>query len=124
MTDQRKISLPDEGTGGKSSIERAAEGFDLSSFAPAPMPAELPPAPLNRLRKRQAAPETVAPPAEPEAEPTPAPVAEVPAEALPIVEPLAFAPPTSPADPAHEQAAQPIRFADSHAPIDRAHLRE
>lgn len=127
MTDHRKISIPEQGTGGKSLIERAAEGFDLKSFAPAPMPSELPPPPSNRLRKRQVEPAPAESPApEPKAEP------EAPVAASSAAEPRAFAPPplaprpeppTQVVEPA-APATQPIRFNDGRVPIDRAHLRE
>ena len=121
MTDQRKISIPEQETNGKSLIERAAEGFDLGSFAPAPMPSELPPAPANRLRKQQAEARR----REAEAEAAPLPV-EAPVETPVAVEPRAFAPPSE-AGAAQEPAtpaAQPIRFPDRQVPVDRAHLRE
>lgn len=134
MTDQRKIIIPDQDTNGKSLIERAAEGFDLRSFAPAPMPSNLPPPPANRLRKQQVEERKPAP--EPEVTPAAEPAAESaaePVEILPVapeqpisVEPRAFAPPSA-AEVAQEPTApleQPIRFADRQVPVDRAHLRE
>lgn len=84
MTDQRKIPLPDDGENGispqseKSLLERATHSFDLSGFAPAPMPEKLAEPAKRRASKPdakravvegpKATPEAIAPTA-PEAEP-------------------------------------------------------
>lgn len=130
MTDQRKISVPATGTAGKSLLERAAEGFDLKGFTPAPVPSTLPPPPANRLRRKPAEqPQSVqvirAGPtlarefaAEP---PVPAPVDAVPElSSLPGATPAPFLEPASGA----LSSSQPIRFPEEKQSIDRARLRD
>ena len=122
MTEHSKIPLPTEEA--KSLIERAVSTFDLGSFAPPPVPANLAPAPVKPgLRHR--VPEAVATPAaeaiaRPVVAPTPV-VAEPPAEipAAPVA--------------AEQIAPAPVPTPDIHAPfclpavrhaVDRARLRD
>jgi Mrp family chromosome partitioning ATPase len=114
MTEHSKIPLPAGEV--KSLIERAAGKFDLGSFAPPPVPANLAPSPV-KPGQRHRAPEPVAAPVVATA---PSVVAERPVEAPAPVVPVAVAPAPVPAAEVRAPAALP---ATRHA-VDRARLRD
>lgn len=114
MTEHSKIPLPAGEV--KSLIERAAGKFDLGSFAPPPVPANLAPSPV-KPGQRHRAPEPVAAPVVATA---PSVVAERPVEAPAPVVPVAVAPAPVPAAEVRAPAALP---ATRHV-VDRARLRD
>jgi Mrp family chromosome partitioning ATPase len=111
MTEHTKIPVP--GCDGPSLIERAAAAFDLSSFAPPPVPEAL----ARPVRKP-------VPQTEPEPEPVLAPA--------PAVQPLIVAAPAPQPEPApvittpaeRVTIVPPPSFAGAMHPVDRARLRE
>jgi Mrp family chromosome partitioning ATPase len=109
MTEHTKIPVPGPAT--QSLIERAAGKFDLGSFAPPPVPANLAPPPVKpSLRHR--APDAVAP----VAPHIPAAEVHIPAAEVHV-----------PAPEAHIPAPEvriPAAFSGRRHPIDRARLRD
>jgi Mrp family chromosome partitioning ATPase len=114
MTEHSKIPVPSAQA--KSLIERAVSSFDLGSFAPPPVPADLAPAPVKPGQRHRLP--------RPLAESAPAPVAEAAARVV--------APPTvaevvrSAPEPAAGAAATRTAavFSVVRHPVDRAHLRD
>lgn len=108
MTEHSKIPLPAGEV--KSLIERAAGKFDLGSFAPPPVPADLALPPVKpSLRHRT--PETVIAAPTPVAEHKPAPGSAE--EIAPVAAPI----------PAPQMRA-PAAFSGKRHPVDRARLRD
>jgi Mrp family chromosome partitioning ATPase len=102
MTEHTKIPVPGPAT--QSLIERAAGKFDLGSFAPPPVPADLAP-PLVKPGQRHRAPEPSAPAV------VHSPTVEVRSPAADLCPPAAA-------------TRAPAAFSGVHHPVDRARLRE
>lgn len=120
MTDQRKIPLPDDGENGvppeseKSLLERATRSFDLSGFAPAPMPEKL----AEPARLRGTKPAAKPPIAAPEAAPKPV-------DPAPSAAPHASVAPPPEREPSTTETELPaIRFNGERQPISRKRLAE
>lgn len=107
MTEHSKIPLPAGEV--KSLIERAAGKFDLGSFAPPPVPANLAPSPVKPSQRHRAPEPVTAPVAAPAPVVAPA-VAERPVGA------------TAPVAPA--RACTPAALPATRHAVDRARLRE
>jgi Mrp family chromosome partitioning ATPase len=107
MTEHTKIPVPSAEA--KSLIERAANKFDLGSFAPPPVPSNLAPPPVKpNLRHR-----------------APEPVVQTPAPAPPVEAPAVIktvAPVAAPAPPS--EVRTPATLPGTRHPIDRARLRD
>jgi len=144
MTEHSKIPLPEQGPlapdgaprSSGSLIERAVNRFDLNSFAPPPVPANLAPATPKPGQRHRPAPVEAAPEPVPATAPAAAiaPVAEVVAapQPVPVPEPVVAQPedierapaPQPASEPAAEPAPEPVRFAPDHHPVSRDHLRD
>lgn len=126
MTEHSKIPVPTADT--RSLIERAAGKFDLASFAPPPVPANLaPPAVKPGLRQRapEAAVRETAPIVDSEAVPSRSQILAEPAFRAQEAAPTAAAAPVSVPAPASTPApAEPLVFSASRHPVDRARLRD
>lgn len=107
MTEHTKIPVPSAEA--KSLIERAANKFDLGSFAPPPVPSNLAPPPVKpNLRHR-----------------APEPVVQTPAPAPPVEAPAVIktvAPVAAPAPPS--EVRTPAALPGKRHPVDRARLRD
>lgn len=120
MTEHRKFPpVPDDGdvapTG--SLIERAVKSFDLTSFAPPPVPeilADAPPLQKSRRAKPAPLPEV----ADPVSKASSTEASSVESDALPATttELVVF--------PARQKHRKPAVFKDIHHPINRKHLRD
>ena len=116
MTEHRKISVPGTETG-KSSVERALEGFDLSRIGgivrPGDLPPTAPPPPAPLAAPSVAAPrQVIRAPAEP--------VAQAPVQPA---APAATAPEAAPTNAAAAPAPEPVQFSNVRHAIDRKLLR-
>lgn len=106
MTEHTKIPVPSAEA--KSLIERAANKFDLGSFAPPPVPSNLAPPPVKpNLRHRTPTPVQAA---------APAPPVEAPA-VIKTVAPVAAPAPSS-------EVRTPATLPGTRHPVDRARLRD
>ena len=126
MTKQSKISVPEKEAAKQeaaSLIERVVRNYDLMKLSPSPIPENLIPPASTRRRYRRAD----------------EPVEE--AEAVPVAEPTASAPPPqlepraivveqevipapAPRRPAAARAPKPVTFSGIQHPVSRNHLRD
>lgn len=112
MTEHSKIPLPAGEV--KSLIERAAGRFDLGSFAPPPVPANLAPPPVKPGQRHRAREPMVQAPVH---------VAAPPSAVQPVVSAAPVAAPVPIPAPAPEVRA-PAVLPGTRYPIDRARLRD
>lgn len=125
MTEHSKIPLPEKEAAPRAAslIERAVNRFDLNSFAPPPVPANLAPAmpkPAQRHHPVSAEAQSPAPEAAPVVE---AALAEIAVESAPAPEPVALQV-EAPVPPQIQPQVQPVHFAPTHHPVSRDHLRD
>ena len=141
MTDQSKIPLPEEKSDAATLIERAVKTFDLKSYAPPPIPADLlPPVGKGKRRVRQtivAAQVEVEEHEDGTTTTTPmeavvmtSPVVTVPAESIPAGTVIDDPVPSAPMQGAPAPAAplmvevEPVKFTGPAHPVDRQLLRD
>ncbi|MEO6717480.1 MAG: capsular biosynthesis protein [Novosphingobium sp.] len=120
MTEHRKFPpVPDDGEIAPSGslIERAVKSFDLTSFAPPPVPDQLADAPPLQKSRRIKTLQVIQ--TEMAAAPMPAgetALSEIVSKSAPSAELATF--------PAREMRRKQIEFKGDHHPIDRKHLRD